>query len=86
MLPEGEIKTSIGGRTLTLDSKRNLLLVGNFINNRLQVIDMNTYEPIASFYIGPWIRTISLDVERGVAYVSTVQNLFRVRYISEGIE
>ncbi len=79
---KGEIKTSLGDRTLTLDSKRNLLLVGNFINNRLQVIDMNTYKPIASFYIGPWIRTITLDVERGVAYVSTVQNLFRVQYIS----
>ncbi|MBI5824266.1 MAG: hypothetical protein HZB18_09585 [Chloroflexi bacterium] len=77
---KGKIKTSLGDRTLTIDSQRNLLLVGNFINNRVQVIDLNTFEPVASFYIGPWIRTISLNVERGIAYVSTVRNLFKVKY------
>ncbi|MHB8777655.1 MAG: YncE family protein [Anaerolineales bacterium] len=79
---KGSIKASVGDRTLAIDPQRNLLLVGNFINNRLQVIDLNTCESVASFYIGPWIRTISLDVERGIAYVSTVRNLFKVRYTS----
>jgi len=79
---KGSIKASFGDRTLTIDPQRNLLLVGNFINNRLQVIDLNTYESVASFYIGPWIRTISLDVEHGIAYVSTVRNLFKVHYTS----
>jgi hypothetical protein len=76
----GNINTSLGDRTMTLDVKRNLLLVGNFINNRLTVIDMDTFEPVESFYLGPWIRTIALDEERGIAYVSTVRNLFRVEY------
>jgi len=80
---KGKIKTSLGVRTLTIDSKRDLLLVGNFINDRIQVIDMSTYNRIASFYLGPWIRTITLDVEDGIAYVSTVRNLFKVKYISE---
>lgn len=79
---KGSIKASYGDRTLTIDPQRNLLVVGNFINNRLQVIDLNTRESVASFYIGPWIRTISLDVEQGIAYVSTVRNLFKVRYTS----
>lgn len=78
---KGKINASFGDRTLTIDPQRNLLLVGNFINNRVQVIDLNTFEPVASFYIGPWIRTISLDVERGIAYVSTVRNLFKVKYV-----
>ncbi|WKZ34817.1 MAG: hypothetical protein QY332_14450 [Anaerolineales bacterium] len=77
---KGRIRTSLGDRTLTIDSKRDLLLVGNFINNRLTVIDMSTYETVASFYLGPWIRTIALDEERGAAYVSTVRALFRVEY------
>lgn len=77
----GKINVSIGDRTMTIDPNRNLLLVGNFINNRMQVIDLKTYEPIASFYIGPWIRTISLDVKNGIAYVSTVRNLFKVNYV-----
>ena len=80
---KGKIKTSLGVRTLTIDSKRDLLLVGNFINNRIQVIDMSTYNRIASFYLGPWIRTITLDMEDGIAYVSTVRNLFKVSYVSE---
>ncbi|MDP1548496.1 MAG: hypothetical protein Q8L87_20985 [Anaerolineales bacterium] len=77
---KGKIKTSLGDRTLTIDSKRNLMLVGNFINNRVQVIDLTTYEVLDSFYLGPWIRTIALDVENGIAYVSTIRNLFKVTY------
>ncbi len=81
---KGKLNVSIGDRTMSLDQKRNLLLVGNFINNRIQVIDLKTEKRIASFYIGPWIRTISLDVENGIAYVSTVRNLFKVKYVSDG--
>ncbi len=80
---KGKINVSIGDRTLALDTERNLLLVGNFINNRIQVIDLNTEQRVNSFYIGPWIRTISLDVENGIAYVSTVRNLFKVKYVSQ---
>ncbi|MDO8752387.1 MAG: hypothetical protein Q7J80_00720 [Anaerolineales bacterium] len=79
---KSKIKTSLGDRTLTIDPQRNLLLVGNFVNNRMQVIGLNTNKTVASFYIGPWIRTISLDVERGIAYISTVQNLFKISYVS----
>lgn len=80
---KGRIDTSLGDRTLTIDPQRNLLLVGNFINNHLQLIDLITYEPITSFYLGPWIRTIALDVEQGVAYVSTAGNIFKVNYGSK---
>ena len=80
---KGKINVSIGDRTMAVDRKRNLLLVGNFINNRIQVFDLQTEQRVSSFYIGPWIRTISLDVENGIAYVSTVRNLFKVKYISE---
>lgn len=77
----GSIKTSLGDRTMTHDIKRNLLLVGNFINNKLTVFDLNTFESVETFYLGPWIRTITLDAEQGIAYVSTVRGLFKVRYI-----
>lgn len=80
---KGKIAAEFGIRTLALDTKRNLLLTGNFINNRLQVFDLKTMKPVSGFYLGPWIRTIALDEERGIAYVSTVRNLFRVEYIQE---
>lgn len=77
---KGRLRTSLGDRTLTIDPQRNLLLVGNFINNQMRVIDLGTFKVVNRFYIGPWIRTIALDTERGIAYVSTVQNLFKVDY------
>lgn len=79
---KGKIETSIGDRTLALDQSRNLLLVGNFINNYVQVIDLKTYQPISRFYIGPWIRTITLDTKNGIAYISTIKNLFKLTYIN----
>lgn len=81
---KGEIAAGFGVRTLTLDTQRRLLLTGNFINNRLQVFELNTMKPVASFYLGPWIRTIALDEERGIAYVSTARGLFRVDYAASG--
>jgi len=77
----GKIKTRLGVRSLTIDTQRNLLLVGNFMNNRLDVIEPDTNQRIASFYLGPWIRTIALDMDNGIAYVSTVRGLFKVNYI-----
>jgi putative effector of murein hydrolase LrgA (UPF0299 family) len=76
----GRIKSTLGDRTLTLDTRRNLLLAGNFMNGRLEVIDLATEKSTASYYLGPWIRTIALDIENGIAYVSTVRGLFKVEY------
>lgn len=76
----GRIKTTLGDRTLTLDTQRNLLLVGNFMSGKLAVIDLASEKSIATYYLGPWIRTIALDVDNGIAYVSTVRGLFKVEY------
>lgn len=78
----GRIASNFGDRTLALDPNRNLLLVGNFLNGRLEVVDLATKKSTTSFYLGPWIRTIALDMENGIAYVSTVRGLFKVNYAS----
>jgi len=77
----GRIKSRFGVRTLAIDNQRNLILAGNFINNRLDVIDPETGRRISSYYLGPWIRTITLDTKSGNAYVSTARGLFKVVYI-----
>lgn len=77
------IKSSFGDRTLSIDYQRNLLFTGNFMNGRLTVIDLSTQKKIASYYLGPWIRTIALDTEKGTAYVSTVRGLFSIHYIQD---
>lgn len=79
----GKIKTSLGDRTIAVDQGRNLLIVGNFFNNKIKVIDLDTEETIKTYHLGPWIRTIALDTNNGVAYVSTVRNLFKVTYAEQ---
>lgn len=74
------IKSSLGDRTLSIDYQRNLLFTGNFMNGRLTVIDLSTQKKVASYYLGPWIRTIALNNEKGIAYVSTVRGLFTIKY------
>lgn len=74
------IKSSLGDRTLSIDYQRNLLFTGNFMNGWLTVIDLSTQKKVASYYLGPWIRTIALNNEKGIAYVSTVRGLFTIKY------
>jgi hypothetical protein len=77
---KGSIRTVFGVRTLAVDPVRNLLLTGSLISNMLEVIDLEMQARVAKFYVGPWLRTIVLDSGRGVAYVSSIEGLFRVDY------
>ncbi|TAJ85700.1 hypothetical protein EPO44_16235 [bacterium] len=78
----GIIGAVLGVRTLAVDPVRNLLLTGSLISNMLEVIDLETKARVAKYYVGPWLRTIALDTEAGVAYVSSMEGLFRVDYTS----
>ena len=78
---KGKIKTVFGVRTLAVDSLRNLILCGSLVTNMLEVTDLTTHKLISKYYVGPWIRTISLNTKAGVAYVSTNGELFKVQYV-----
>lgn len=78
--PVGDIRTRFGDRTLALDSERGLLLTGNFITGKVAVFDLKTGNCVEDYYLGPWIRTIALDSENGIAYVSTIRGLFKLAY------
>jgi len=77
---KGSIGTVFGVRTLAVDPVRNLLLAGSLVSNMLDVIDLETRARVAKYYVGPWLRTIALDSAAGVAYVSSIEGLFRVNY------
>ncbi|HXW01410.1 MAG TPA: hypothetical protein VEC93_23570 [Anaerolineae bacterium] len=74
------IKTLFGGRAIAVDSTRNLLLCGSLVTHQLEVIDLTTQQPVATYYLGPWLRTIVLDSKAGIAYVSSHGGLFKVQY------
>jgi hypothetical protein len=77
---KGSIPSLFGARAIAVDPARHLLLSGSLVTNMLEVIDLNSQTRLASYYIGPWLRTISLDSEAGVAYISTHEGLFKVQY------
>ena len=72
------ISTVFGVRTLAVDPKRNLLVSASLATNMLDVIDLSTRKRGATYYVGPWLRSISLDTGSGMAYVSSTEGLFAV--------
>ncbi len=78
--PKGRIGTVFGVRTLATDPGRNLLLAGSLVTGWLDVINLETNSRVAHYYIGPWLRTIVLDTSAGLAYISSIEGIFRVNY------
>jgi len=78
---KADLKTSFGVRGLALDPERNLLLTASIATNYLDVIDLTTDRLVARYWVGPWLRRISLDTEAGIAYVSSSYGLFKVDYM-----
>jgi hypothetical protein len=74
------ISSLFGVRTIAVDPLRHLLVAGSLATNRVEVIDLASQQRLAEFYIGPWLRTISLDTGTGLAYISTHEGLFTVQY------
>jgi hypothetical protein len=77
---KGTIPTLFGGRTIAIDPTRGLLFSGSLVTNKLKVIDLSTRQSIAEYYLGPWLRTIVVDSAAGIAYISSHEGLFKVRY------
>jgi hypothetical protein len=65
-----------------VDAERNLLLTASLATNMLDVIELKTHRRVAKYYIAPWLHDICLDTKAGLAYVSSTEGLFRVRYTS----
>jgi hypothetical protein len=76
----GYIPTMFGVRAIAIDEVRDLLLYGNIASGHLVVIDPTNSTRLRSYYLGPWLRTIELDVQSGIAYVSSRGALYRVHY------
>ena len=77
---KGNIPTMFGVRAIAIDEVRDLLLYGNIASGHLVVIDPTNGTRLRSYYLGPWLRTIELDVRSGVAFVSSLGALYRVHY------
>jgi hypothetical protein len=60
--------------------------VGSLVTHQLEVIDLDSQRRLAIYYVGPWLRSLSLDVEAGQAYLSSHEGLFRIQYAEAAVE
>lgn len=81
--PRGNFQTVFGVRTIAIDPVDNILFSGSLATGQLEIIDLATGRRLASYYLGPWLRTIELLPNRGLAYVSSNGAIFEVRYKQE---
>jgi DNA-binding beta-propeller fold protein YncE len=79
-VPKGYFAALFGVRAIALDEARQLLLCGNIATGHLIVLDLRTGARVSTRYLGPWLRTIELDVPNGTAYVSANGALYVLRY------
>ena len=80
LTPKGSLHALFGVRAIALDEARQLLLCGNIATGHLIVLDLRTGARVSTRYLGPWLRTIELDVPNGTAYVSANGALYVLRY------
>jgi len=80
LTPKGSFHALFGVRAIALDEARQLLLCGNIATGHLIVLDLRTGARVSTRYLGPWLRTIELDVPNGTAYVSANGGLYVLRY------
>jgi hypothetical protein len=83
LAPKGSFAALFGVRAIALDEERQLLLCGNIATGHLIVLDLRTGKRVRTRYLGPWLRTIELDVPHGTAYVSANGALYFLRYSAE---
>lgn len=67
-------------REIAVDEQRGLLICGSLVTGTVSVRDLETGRERASYYLGPWLRTIVLDQQKGRAYVSSNGALYEVGY------
>lgn len=80
LVQTGSLKGIFGVRTLAHDPERNLLFAGSFVTGQIITIDTRTGRALGTVYLGPWLRSIELDVATGTAYVSSNGILYRWSY------
>ena len=77
---KGSLKGPFGVRTLAYDPQRKILFAGSFVTGQIVTIDMRTSRSTGTIYLGPWLRSIEIDVATGTAYVSSNGALYRWQY------
>ena len=75
------IGTVFGVRGIAIDPGRDLLLAASFLTNDLDVIDLKTGRSLRRYRLGPWMRTVLVPGNDGIAYVASRYGVYRLNYL-----
>jgi hypothetical protein len=68
---------------LALDAKRNRLLITLPILGEVMVVDLQSYQPIATINSFPGVRVVTVDPERDVLYLGGLSPVFEIRSLAD---
>jgi hypothetical protein len=77
---KGEIPAAFGVRAIAIDAGENLLFCGSIATGELDIIDLSSGKRRVRYYLGPWLRTIELLTDRGIAYISSNGAIYELQY------
>jgi DNA-binding beta-propeller fold protein YncE len=77
---ERYLPAKFGVRAIAIDQSENLLFDGSIVTGEMEIVDLSTMKRRASYYLGPWLRTIELIPDAGIAYVSSNGAIYEVKY------
>ena len=78
---QGADRHGLRVRGIAIDPGRDLLLAASFLTNDLDVIDLKTGRSLRRYRLGPWMRTVLVPGNDGIAYVASRYGVYRLNYL-----
>ena len=76
-----KIPARFGVRALAIDEENNLLIAGSYVTGYVDVVDLNTYKPIKTYYVGKFQRSMVVDSSSRQAFITTTKSgLYMLQY------
>jgi hypothetical protein len=77
---KGYIPALFGVRAISMDPREKLLFIGSIATGEMKILDLPSMNVRARYYLGPWLRTIEVIPDLGIAYVSSNGAIYEVKY------
>jgi len=78
--PKGHFNSIFGVRVIAIDAERDVMLVASLASGEVAMMGLSDRTIKKTWYVGPWLRSIAIAQDRGVAYISSKDGLYELRY------
>jgi hypothetical protein len=80
LAPKGAFDSIFGVRVLAIDEAHDEMMVGSLATGKVALMGLSDRKIKRTWFVGPWLRSIVLAPERGVAFISSNGGLYELRY------